>query len=157
VSEEYTAQFQREWTEFLNEVRIALPGVQFLFAFLLTVPFTDRFDKMGLLEHAAYFGCFLCTALACAFLMAPSVYHRLHWRRDVLDKEEMMRTSNRLAIAGIALLALAMSSAVFMLSVLLIGLGAGAAITAVIGGLLAWLWFGFPLTRKGRDRRAGSA
>jgi hypothetical protein len=155
VDEDYTAQFQREWTEFLNEIRVALPGVQFLFAFLLSVPFSDRFGRTGLLEHAAYFGCFLCTAVACAFLMAPSVYHRLHWRRDVLDKEEMLRTSNGLAIAGVGLLALAMCAAVFMLSTMLIGVGGAATITAGLGGLFGWLWFGFPLSRRGRDRRAG--
>jgi Family of unknown function (DUF6328) len=151
LNQDYTAQFQREWSEFLNEIRVALPGVQFLFGFLLTVPFTDRFAKMGALEHGAYFGCFLCTTVACAFLMAPSVYHRLHWRRDVVDKEEMMRTSNRLAIAGVALLGLAMSAAVFMLSVLLLGVGPAAAITALMGGLFAWLWFGLPLLRRARD------
>jgi hypothetical protein len=152
VTQDYTAQFQREWTEFLNEIRVALPGVQLLFAFLLTVPFTDRFAKMDLLEHGAYFGCFLCTTVASAFLMAPSVYHRLHWRRDVLDKEEMMRTSNRLAIAGIALLAVAMTAAVFMLSVLLLGVGPAAGITTLMGGLFAWLWFGLPLVRRARER-----
>ena len=151
TTEEYTAQFQREWTEFLNEIRVALPGVQFLFGFLLTVPFTDRFARMSLLEHGAYFSCFLCTTVACAFLMAPSVYHRLHWRRDVVDKEEMLRTSNRLAIGGVALLALAMSAAVFMLSALLLGVGAASAVTALIFGLFAWLWFGLPLMRRGRD------
>jgi uncharacterized membrane protein YiaA len=152
VNEDYTAQFKREWSEFLNEIRVALPGVQFLFGFLLTVPFTDRFANMGLLEHGAYFGCFLCTTVACAFLMAPSVYHRLHWRRDVVDKERMMRTCNRLAIAGVGLLALAMSAAVFMLSAHLLGVRPAAGITAVMGGLFAWLWFGLPLTRRGRDR-----
>ena len=152
ANQDYTAQFQREWSEFLNEIRVALPGVQFLFGFLLTVPFTDRFAKMGMVEHGAYFGCFLCTAVACAFLMAPSVYHRLHWRRDVVDKEEMLRTSNRLAIAGVALLGLAMSAAVFMLSALLLGVGLASAITAVMAALFAWLWFGLPLMRRERDR-----
>jgi hypothetical protein len=154
VDEDYAAQFQREWTEFLNEVRVALPGVQFLFAFLLSVPFTDRFARMDLLEHAAYFGCFLCTAVACAFLMAPSVYHRLHWRRDVQDKEQMLRTANLLAITGIALMALAMCAAVFMLSTLLIGVGAGLAIATTLGALFGWLWFAFPLLRRGREQRA---
>jgi Family of unknown function (DUF6328) len=155
VNEDYTTQFQREWTEFLNEIRVALPGVQFLFGFLLTVPFTDRFTKLGVFEHGAYFGCFLCTSVACAFLMAPSVYHRLHWRRDVVDKEQMLRTTNRLAIAGVALLGLAMSAAVFMLSVLLLGVRPASGITAIIGGLFAWLWFGLPLVRRARDRERG--
>jgi hypothetical protein len=88
--------------------------------------------------------------------MAPSVYHRLHWRRDVLDKEEMLRTSNALAIGGIALLGLAMSAAVFMLSTLLIGPAAATAITAFMAALFAWLWFGLPLARRGRDRDRGT-
>ncbi len=157
MPEDYTAQFQREWSEFLNEIRVALPGVQLLFGFLLTVPFTDRFAKFGALEHWSYLGCFLCTTAACAFLMSPSVYHRLHWRRDVVDKEEMLRTSNRLAITGVVLLALAMSAAVFVLSHILLGAPAAAVVTTLMSGLLAWLWFGLPLKRRQRDRHRPSS
>jgi len=152
MNEEYTLQFQREWTEFLNEIRVALPGVQLLFGFLLTVPFTDRFAKLRTWEHGIYLGCFLCTTAASAFLMSPSVYHRLHWRRDVLDKEKMMRTSNRLAIAGIALLAVAMSSAVFLLSNVLLDGRNASIVTVFTSGLLAWLWFGLPLARRQHER-----
>jgi hypothetical protein len=105
-------EFEREWTEFLNELRTALPGVQLLFGFLLAVPFSDHFRALDYIGRASYFGCFLMTTGACAFLIAPSVYHRLHWRRDVRDKEEMLTVCNNLAIVGAALLALSMTSAV---------------------------------------------
>src|SRR5512143_729229 len=107
----------REWSEILNEIRVALPGVQLLFGFLLAAPFTDAFGATSELIRYGYFTCFLTTTASCAFLISPSVYHRLHWRRDVRDKELMLRTCNRLAIAGVTLLALAMTSAVYVLSV----------------------------------------
>src|SRR5262245_59761885 len=110
---EDTAEFEREWTEFLAELRVTLPGVQLLFGFLLTVPFTERLAQLGRIEQAVYFGCFLCTTAASALLMSPAVYHRLHWRRDVVDKEQMLGTCNRFAIAGVALLGAAMTAAVF--------------------------------------------
>jgi hypothetical protein len=124
-----TSNFEREWTEILNEIRVALPGVQLLFAFLLTAPFSEAFRSVREVIRYGYFACFLTTTAACAFLIAPSVYHRLHWRRDVHDKELMLRTCNRLAIAGIVLLAVAMTSAVY-----LIGLFIGGRRVAVVVG-----------------------
>src|SRR5262245_14556244 len=102
------SQFEREWTEILNEIRVALPGVQLLFGFLLAAPFSESFRRVGEVLRYGYFLSFLCTTASCAFLIAPSVYHRLHWRRDVVDKELMLRTCNRLAIAGVVFLFLAM-------------------------------------------------
>src|SRR5438093_3337436 len=92
----------RELIELLNELRVALPGVQVLFAFLLIVPFSNGFSEVTSLQRDAYFGAFLCTALATALLIAPSTYHRLHFR--ALNKEQLIFTSNRLSIAGSALL-----------------------------------------------------
>jgi len=94
------SEFGREWTELLNEVRVVLPGVQLLFAFLLTAPFTARFAEITSAVHAVFLASFFATTGACAFLIAPSVYHRLHWRRDVVDKEEMLRTCSRLAVVA---------------------------------------------------------
>src|SRR4051812_23856127 len=110
------SEFEREWLEILNEIRVALPGVQLLFAFLLAAPFTDHFERLSSFLRQVYFACFLATTAASAFLIAPSVYHRLHWRRDVRDKEQMLRICNRLAIIGIVLLALAMTIAVYLMS-----------------------------------------
>src|SRR5262249_28304616 len=136
VGSNESSEFEREWTEILNEIRVALPGVQILFGFLLAVPFTDGFHRMGdLLRHAFFFS-FLCTTASSAFLIAPSVYHRLHWRRDVVDKELMLLTCNRLAILGVVFLALAMTSAVYIVSVPVAGRDAALAVTALAGVLL---------------------
>jgi len=148
-----TAEFAREWGEMLDEIRVALPGVQLLFAFLLTVPFTVTFREMSALIRYGYFTCFLTTTASCAFLMAPSVYHRFHWRRDVRDKELMLRTANRLATVGVVLLALAMTSAVYVLSVVIAGKVAAVPITVATGLLFATLWFALPLSRRSAERQ----
>ena len=142
------SEFEREWTEFLNEVRTTLPGVQLLFGFLLAVPFTTNFSAAPQMVRVAYLACFLATAAACAFLIAPSIYHRLHWRRDVHDKEQMLRTCNRLAITGSALLAVAMTAAVYFVLWQLFPHEVAVAITALSTALFAWLWFGLPLARR---------
>jgi len=152
VSHEST-EFAREWTEILNEIRVALPGVQLLFGFLLAAPFTDAFKVMSDVRRYGYFICFLNTTLSSAFLIAPSVYHRLHWRRDVRDKELMLRTCNGLAIAGIVFLALAMTSAVFVISSAFAGRAVAALVGSAAGLLFATLWFGLPLARRSAERQ----
>lgn len=104
----------RELIELLNELRVALPGVQVLFAFLLVVPFSQGFTKVTPTQKAVYFAAFLFTALATAFLIAPTSYHRLRWRAK--DKEQMLVTSNRLTIVGTAALALAISCVVYFIT-----------------------------------------
>jgi uncharacterized protein DUF6328 len=141
-------EFEREWTEFLNEVRTTLPGVQLLFGFLLTVPFAAGFAATVPLVRISYLACFLTTTGACAFLIAPSAYHRLHWRRDVRDKEEMLKTCNTLAIVGTALLALSMSTAVFCVLWLVYPHWLAAIAATLAAGLFGWLWFGLPLWRR---------
>jgi uncharacterized protein YjbJ (UPF0337 family) len=86
----------RELIELLNELRVALPGVQVLFAFLLTVPFSGRFGDLTQMQEAAYFGTFIGTAVATALLMAPTSYHRIRFRQG--DKERMP-DANRFTIA----------------------------------------------------------
>src|SRR5215218_6736335 len=98
-------RLDRELIELLNELRVALPGVQVLFAFLLIVPFSNGYANMTALQKDVYFGTFLCTAVATAFLIAPSAQHRLRWREH--DKEHLLVTANRQAIAGTAFLAVA--------------------------------------------------
>ena len=144
--------FAREWIEFLNEVRVALPGVQLLFGFLLTAPFTTNFHSaLARPSRVVYFVCFLTTTAASAFLMAPTVYHRLHWRRDVRDKEQMMRICNRLAIAGGLLLAISMTEAVYVISHILTGGLPALAITTSTALMFLLLWFALPLSRRSRQ------
>ena len=109
AAESKQERLDRELIEFLNEVRVALPGVQVLFAFLLIVPFSNGYGNMTDLQKDVYFVTFLLTAGASAFLIAPSAQHRLRWREH--DKERLLIVANRQAIAGAALLALAMSGA----------------------------------------------
>lgn len=147
-----THVFADEWIQFLNELRIVLPGVQLLFAFLLSAPFSSRFQLVGPLVRGVYFLCFLCTTGATAFLVAPSVYHRLHWRRDVKDKEQMIVTSNRLAIIGVILLAMAMTCAVFVVSSVIYDHALAWAMTVSALALFGMLWFVLPLLRRRRER-----
>src|SRR6184192_1135385 len=97
----------RELIELLNELRVALPGVQVLFAFLLAVPFANGFPRLGKTDRDIFFVAFIATALSTVLLIAPSSYHRLRWRRH--DKERMLKVSNNLTIGGLALLAIAIT------------------------------------------------
>src|SRR5918992_965001 len=99
----------RELMELLNELRVALPGVQVLFAFLLTVPFTQRFAAVTTSQKNVYFAAVLTASAATAFLIAPTAYHRIRFREG--DKEQMLQTSSRLAIVGTIFLALSVSCA----------------------------------------------
>jgi hypothetical protein len=142
-------RLDRELIEFLNELRVALPGVQVLFAFLLTVPFTQRFAEATEIQRDVYFAAFLCAAVATVLLIAPSSYHRIRFRQH--DKEQMLRTANRLAIAGTVFLALAMTATVFVITDVLFGGAATAATTAAAAGLFLWFWYALPLSRRLRD------
>ena len=99
----------RELIELLNELRVVLPGVQVLFAFLLAVPFANGWTRVTDLQRDVFFVAFLATAAASILLIAPSVHHRLRWREH--DKERILRTPNNLAIAGTSFLAIGMTAA----------------------------------------------
>src|SRR3954466_10025134 len=91
-------RLDRNLNELLGELRVALPGVQVLFAFLLTVPFQQGFQRVTEFEKSLYFATLITTALAAALLIAPSSLHRIEFRRD--DKHFDVFTANRLAVAG---------------------------------------------------------
>jgi high-affinity Fe2+/Pb2+ permease len=141
-------RLDRELMELLDELRVALPGVQVLFAFLLTVAFSQGFVKMTVLQRNVYFTTFLATASATAFLMAPSAFHRLRWRRQ--DKERLLTFGNRMAITGISLLAVSICGAVFVISDVLFDPSIAVSIAAAAAALFAGLWFVLPLSRAAR-------
>ena len=145
-------RLNRELIELLNELRVALPGVQVLFAFLLTVPFTQRFPQITDLQRDTYFVTFLAAALATAFFIAPSAYHRMRFRDH--DKEQLIQTATREAIVGTGFLAVSIAGTVFLISDVLFGIGSAAVVAAIVAATLIWLWYGLPLTRKLRDRRS---
>jgi Family of unknown function (DUF6328) len=136
----------RELIELLNELRIALPGVQVLFAFLLAVPFANGWQRVTDFQRDVFFVAFLSTAAATILLIAPSTYHRLRWREH--DKEHMLVTANRLTIAGSGFLALAMIAVVLLITDLLFSLWWAIAATAVVGAGFGWFWYGLALLRR---------
>jgi SNF family Na+-dependent transporter len=143
-------RLDRELIELLNELRVALPGVQVLFAFLLGVPFTQRFGQVSDLQKDVYFLTFLFAAVSTALLIAPSAYHRLEWRRG--DKEHLLVVSNRLAIGGTVFLALAISGAVFVVTDMLFDAPSAAIVAALTAAFFGWFWYGLPLLRRSRPR-----
>ena len=141
----------RELIELLNELRVALPGVQVLFAFLLIVPFTNGFPKLGSLDREIYFVAFMATAVSTILLIAPSSYHRLRWRQH--DKERLLVISNALTIAGLASLAVAITSTVFVITDFVFHRSWAAAFTAIVACLFLVFWYGLPLASALSERR----
>jgi hypothetical protein len=138
----------RNFNELLGELRIALPGVQVLFAFLLTVPFAQGFAQITGFERGVYFAVLLLTAFACALLMAPTAYHRLQFRRG--QKEDILLFANRSALLGLAALALAMSGAVLLITDFLFGIAAGIPVGVGAALMFGTLWYLLPLRRGHR-------
>jgi hypothetical protein len=139
---------------FLNELRVMLPGVQILLAFLLTVPFSSRFGDLDESERAVFFVALLAAALATALLIAPSVYHRLHPRRDVADARKMLARFNRMFVLGSTSLVASITAGVHLVSEFLFGGVVAAITTFATGAVFVFLWFLLPLTRRALERRA---
>ena len=133
----------RQLVELLNELRVALPGAQFLFAFLLAVPFAARFAEVGEGQKILFAVCLLATLTATILLMAPAVFHRVRWQRG--NKTAVIRASHRMFLAGVAALAVAMTTAVWFVSAFLLGraFGIAAAIVSVV--LVGFTWLVLPL------------
>ena len=125
---------------------MALPGVQVLFAFLLVVPFSNGWDRVTGFQRDVFFAAFLCTTVASVLLIAPSAIHRLLWRAR--DKEHILVTSNRLAIAGMAFLAAGMGAVVLLIADILFGTDWAAATAAAVAAVFGWFWYGVPLLRR---------
>ena len=149
--EDEAARLDRELIELLNELRVVMPGVQLLFGFLLTVPFQQRFDLVDSYQRLVYLITLVLTAASAAFLMAPSAFHRLTFREG--QKPYLIRLATRQAIAGMALLALAMNGALLLLVDLLYSSLTTAIIVGATGLLFGWLWFGLALTRLASGKR----
>lgn len=142
-------RLNRELIELLNELRVALPGVQVLFAFLLTVPFSNRFQMITSPQRALYFATLVGTTIATVLFMAPTSYHRIRFRQG--DKERMLRDSNVFAIIGIGSMAVSITLAITLIADLLFGVGAAVAVGAAALLLMGTLWFAYPLSRRVRD------
>jgi cation transport ATPase len=146
-------RLDRNLSELLQELRVALPGVQVLFAFLLAVPFQQNFTTISEFEKKVYFATLLLTALSAALLIAPSAYHRITFRYQ--QKHRLVFISNRLAIAGLVALALAMTCAILLITHLLFGTAATIVTTAVVVAVFVVLWAVLPLKRRLKYRDEG--
>jgi Family of unknown function (DUF6328) len=136
----------RNLSDLLQELRVALPGVQVLFAFLLTVPFTNRFDDLTGFQEKLYFGVLIAVALATVLLVAPTIGHRILFRRQ--QKEYIVTLSNNLALVGMFLLAVSMCGAIALISDFLFGAATAIVSTLVMAAAFVGFWFAGPIIRR---------
>jgi hypothetical protein len=140
-----TERRDRQMIELLNELRVALPGVQILFAFLLTVPFSVRFTKLTGFQRTDYYVTLLATTVSAACLIAPSAAHRLRFHKR--DRSWLVESANAMAIGGLVSLTVATTGAVTLISDILYD-GIAVWIAAIgVAAVLTGLWFVRPLLR----------
>ncbi|HET7418733.1 MAG TPA: DUF6328 family protein [Solirubrobacterales bacterium] len=139
-------RLDRNLAELLQELRVALPGVQVLFAFLLAVPFQQGFEKITPFQKGAYFGTLVCTAISAVMLISPTAYHRITFRYQ--QKRRLVYYSNRFSIIGLFFLALAMTGAIMLITDYLFGTAATLLMATTTVLVIGFFWFGLPLRRR---------
>ncbi|HEY5053618.1 MAG TPA: DUF6328 family protein [Solirubrobacterales bacterium] len=144
------ARLDRNLGELLQELRVALPGVQVLFAFLLAVPFQRNFTEITPFEKKVYFATLLCTAISAALLISPTAYHRLTFHLQ--EKHRLVFIANRFAIVGLGFLALAMTGAIMLITDVLYGGIATVVTSAAAFSMFVVLWYLLPLRRRFSSR-----
>ena len=138
----------RNLSELIQELRVAGLGVQVLFGFLLSLPFTTRFSQLSDGQRDLYLATVTLSAVATVLLAAPVAYHRLVFRRGM--KERLVHFANLLAILGLTAVGTAVLAAVLLVTWYVAGALAGAVITAIIGVAIGGLWFTVPLVSRRR-------
>ncbi len=141
----------RNLAELLQELRVAGLGVQVLFGFLLSLPFTARFSRLSQGQRDLYLTTLVLAAVATALLLGPVAYHRLVFRQG--QKESLVRTASVMAILGLTVVGLAVSAAVLLVTGFVASGLAAALITAFVFSLFGIVWFGLPLTRRRSPER----
>ncbi|HET6750741.1 MAG TPA: DUF6328 family protein [Actinomycetes bacterium] len=143
-------RLDRELMELLQELRVVLPGVQVLLAFLLTAPFQQRFAQLPGSLRNAFFASIVCATLATALLIAPSAHHRLRWRAG--EKDRLLRIANREAIWGTVFLAAAIVLALYVITNVLFSTWLAVVTAAVAVAVFAWLWYALPLVGRSSSK-----
>jgi hypothetical protein len=149
--ETHKERIDRELIELLNELRVALPGVQILFAFLLIVPFQETVGKITDFQRDVYFVTLVAAAVASALLIAPAAQHRVLFRQR--DKEALLHRSSRSAFAGLVVLAVAMVAAILLVVDALFSRTLAWVTSGGVGALLAWWWVAVPLWRRAHSEQ----
>jgi cation transport ATPase len=147
-TQEDQERLNRQMTELLNELRVVMPGVQVLFAFLLAVPFQQRFATVTTFQRDVYLATLLAAATATAFFIAPSAYHRIAFKQH--EKERIIQMGTRQFVIGLVALAVAMNGAVLLVTDLLFRSTTVVIVAVCVGGLFLWMWFGIGLWRRMR-------
>ena len=143
-------RLDRNYSELLQELRVAQMGVQILFAFLLSIAFQQRFAQTTEFQRAVYYSTLMATAVAAAFFIAPVATHRAMFRRHL--KDELVRYTGRMLVLGLVFLAVAMLGAVLMITDFIAGAGVAAGLTAAVGVVFLVLWLALPLrTRRNSE------
>jgi hypothetical protein len=145
-SETPEERLQREHDQLFHELRAIIPGVEVLFAFMLTVAFTERFQRLTDVQRWVYYLTFLCAGTGLLLLLAPASYHRVQFRRG--DKEAMMRIANVEALAALILISFAVAGTVFLITDLMFATVAALAVASTMWGLVGVLWWVVPLARR---------
>ncbi len=140
------ARTQRQLIELLNEVRVAMPGVQVLFAFLLALPFQSRFSEITGSERTLYYTALLSSALASALFVASASIHRVLFHLH--QREYIIRTGNRLTLAGLGALAVAMTAAISLATEFIYNDTVAKIVGVGTGLFLLGFWFILPLERR---------
>ena len=146
-------QLDQEWSELVEELRLAIPGVEVLFGFLLVLPFQSGFAALARHDQYVYFAALISAAIGTVLLIAPSVNHRLRWRQG--DKEALLNYATRFSIAATVFIAISMSAAVYLITDLVFGRPAASWVTGAMAALFAWFWYGLPLWIR-HARRSGA-
>ena len=144
-------RIDRELVELLNELRVGLPGVQFLFAFLLIVPFQQSIDKVTGFQRGIYFVALAAAAVATALLIAPAAQHRVLFRQH--DKEKLLERGSGYAYAGTVVLAVAIVSAVLLVVDVLFSQMLAWVTAGLLSALLLWLWVVVPFWQRTRNEQ----
>ena len=139
-------ELDAEWSELLEEHRVAMPGAQVLFTFLLILPFQNRFSQLTDVQEYVYFGGFICAAIAIVLLITPTASHRIQWRQH--DKETLLRNATLTSIVALVFLALAMTASIFLVADFLFDAPTTLIATIVIAALFTWFWFALPVLRR---------
>lgn len=147
-NEEHWERQDRNLSELLQELRVALPGVQVLFAFLLAVPFQQRFDEVTDFQRSVYFATLLLTGASTFLLIAPTAFHRLTFRLQ--QKERLVVLANRFTIVGLFGIALAVTGAIILVTDFLYGTLATVIASSFIFLIALLLWFVIPLRVRRR-------
>ena len=150
--ESASERLDRNLSELLQELRVALPGVQVLFAFLLAVPFQQNFTEITPFQERIYFATLLLTAASAVLLIAPSAFHRMTFRLQ--QKDNLIFIANRLAIAGLGLLALAMTGAIMLITDVLFGAAATIVVSGLTLAVFVAFWYLLPLRYRLSLRRS---